>query len=81
MFEESIGGGISFEMEVIFLICDVKNIIFGIVTFFINKHRNLCLKEICLFSMSTYNFFMLLLFSLLRGFLFNSKSRVECTAL
>lgn len=80
MFEESIGGGISFEMEVIFLICDVKNIIFGIVTFFINKHRNLCLKEICLFSMSTYNFFTLL-FSLLRGFLFNSKSRVECTAL
>lgn len=57
MFEGSIGGGISFEMEVIFLICDVKNIIFGIATFFINKHRDLCLKEICLFSMSTYNFF------------------------
>lgn len=63
MFGESIGGGISFEMEVIFLICDVKNIIFGIVTFFINKHRNLCLKEICLFSMSTYNLVFLLLFS------------------
>lgn len=63
MFGESIGGGISFEMEVIFLICDVKNIIFGIVTFFINKHRNLCLKEICLFSMSTYNLGFLLLFS------------------
>lgn len=29
MFEESIGGGISFEMEVIFLICDVKKIFLG----------------------------------------------------
>jgi len=57
MFAESIGGGISFEMEVIFLICDLNSIIFGIVTFFINKHRNLCLKEICLLSMSTYNLF------------------------
>lgn len=49
MFGE--GKGISFELEVIFLICDL-NIIFGIVTFFINKHRNLCVKEKHLFSKS-----------------------------
>lgn len=81
MFGGSIGGSISFEMKVIFLICDVKNIIFGIVTFLINKHRNLCLKK----NMLIFHIYLqlggLLLFSFSLGFLCNSKTRIEYTTL
>lgn len=48
MFEESIEGGISLEIEVVILICSVGNIIFTVLSFFINKHRSPYLKEICL---------------------------------
>lgn len=54
MFEESIEGGISLEIEVI-LICGVENIIFTVLSFFTNKHRSLCLKEIGLLCVSTDN--------------------------
>lgn len=77
MFGESIGGGISLEIEVIFLICDLKNIIFGIVTFFINKHRNLCLKEKCLFSMSTYNLAFYYSFHFHEGFCVTAKPELN----
>lgn len=53
MFEESIEGGISLEIEVIILICSVENIIFTVLSFFINKHRSPCLKEIGLLYVST----------------------------
>ena len=53
MFEESIEGGISLEIEVITLICSVENIIFTILSFFVNKHRSPCLKGIGLFYVST----------------------------
>lgn len=53
MFEESIEGGISLEIEVITLFCSVENIIFTVLSFFINKHRSPCLKEIGLLYVST----------------------------
>lgn len=53
MFEESIEGGISLEIEVIILICGVENIIFTVLSFFTNKHRSLCLKEIGFLYVST----------------------------
>lgn len=60
--EKVLGEAFLVEIEVIFLICDVENVIFAIVAFFINKPRNRCLNQICLFSISTYNFGFLLLF-------------------
>lgn len=53
MFEESIEGGISLEIEVITLFRSVENIIFTVLSFFINKHRSPCLKEIGLLYVST----------------------------
>lgn len=42
--EKALGEAFLLEMEVIFLICDVKNVIFAIVTISSNKPRNMCLK-------------------------------------
>lgn len=53
MFEESIEGDISSEIEVITLICSVENIIFTRHQFFINKRRSPCLQGIYLLYVST----------------------------
>jgi hypothetical protein len=58
MCEESIEGGISSELEVIILICSGENIIFAVGSFFINKHRSPCLKEIYLLYVSTDKLFL-----------------------
>lgn len=47
--EKTLGEAFLLEIEVIFLICDVKKIFFAMVIFFINKPRNMCLKQICFF--------------------------------
>ena len=39
MFEKSIEGGISLEIEIIILICGVENIIFTVPSFCINKQK------------------------------------------
>lgn len=75
MFGE--GEDISFELEVIFLICDLTIVIFGIVTFFINKHRNLSVKEICLFFMSTF----LIIFHFHEGFHGTAKPELNNSSL
>lgn len=56
MFEESIEGGISSEIEVITLICSVENNVFTAYPFFINKHRSPCLEGMYLLSVSTDKF-------------------------
>lgn len=56
MFEKSIEGGISSEMEVIIHICSVENNTFTVKPFFINKHRSRCLQGMYLLSVSTDKF-------------------------
>lgn len=53
----------------------VKNIIFGVLSFFINKHRDLCLQETCLLS-ELSDFFVLFCSSVLMWFDGNCRIRL-----